>query len=44
MEPAVTWFEADIHRMAGEIALMLPEPDAAKAETYFQRALAVARG
>jgi predicted ATPase len=37
------WFEADIHRMAGEIALMLPEPDAAKAEAYFERALAVAR-
>ena len=29
--------------MAGEIALMSPEPDAAKAEAYFERALAVAR-
>jgi predicted ATPase len=38
-----TWFEADIHRMAGEIALKEPEPDAAKAEAYFERALAVAR-
>ena len=38
-----TWFEADIHRIAGDIALMLPEPDAAKAEAYFERALAVAR-
>ena len=37
------WFEAEIHRMAGEIALMSPEPDAAKAEAYFERALAVAR-
>jgi predicted ATPase len=37
------WFEADIHRMAGEIALMSPEPDTAKAEAYFERALAVAR-
>jgi class 3 adenylate cyclase/predicted ATPase len=37
------WFEADVKRMAGEIALMLPEPDAAKAEAYFERALAVAR-
>jgi len=36
-------FEADMHRLAGEIALLSPEPDAAKAETYFQRALAVAR-
>ena len=37
------WCEAEIHRMAGEIALMSPEPDAAKAEAYFERALAVAR-
>jgi predicted ATPase len=29
--------------MAGEIALMSPSPDAAKPETYFERALAVAR-
>jgi hypothetical protein len=29
------WCEAEIHRMAGEIALMSPEPDAAKAEAYF---------
>jgi len=35
--------EADVKRMAGEIALMLPEPDAAKAEAYFECALAVAR-
>jgi predicted ATPase len=38
-----TWYEAEIHRIAGEIALMSPEPDAAKAEAYFERALAVAR-
>ena len=37
------WCEADIHRIAGEIALMSPKPDAAKAEAYFERALAVAR-
>ena len=37
------WYEADIHRVAGEVALMGPEPDAAKAEAYFERALAVAR-
>jgi predicted ATPase len=35
--------EAEIHRTAGEIALMSPEGDAAKAETHFERALAVAR-
>src|SRR5208282_3165123 len=38
-----TWFEAEINRIAGEIALKSPEPDAAKAEAYFERALAVAR-
>jgi predicted ATPase len=35
--------DAEIHRTAGEIALLSPEPDAAKAETYFGRALAIAR-
>ena len=38
-----TLFEADVHRTAGEIALLSPEPDAAKAEACFERALAVAR-
>jgi class 3 adenylate cyclase/predicted ATPase len=37
------WCESEIHQIAGEIALMSPTPDAAKAETYFERALAVAR-
>jgi class 3 adenylate cyclase/predicted ATPase len=37
------WFEAEIHRMAGEIAVKPPQPDAAKAEAHFERALAVAR-
>ena len=37
------WFEADIHRIAGETALKSPQPDAAKAEAYFEHALAVAR-
>jgi predicted ATPase len=35
--------EAEVHRVAGEIALRSPEPDAVKAEAYFERALAVAR-
>ncbi len=26
------WFEAEVNRIAGEIALLLPEPDVAKAE------------
>jgi predicted ATPase len=37
------WCEAELHRMAGEIALMSPERDVAKAEACFERALAVAR-
>jgi predicted ATPase len=37
------WCEAEVNRIAGEIALMSPERDAAKAEGYFERALAVAR-
>jgi predicted ATPase len=37
------WCEAEVHRMAGEITLSSPEPNAAKAEAYFDRALSVAR-
>ena len=37
------WFEAEIHRIAGEIALKSLKPDAAKAEAHFERALKVAR-
>jgi predicted ATPase len=37
------WWEAEVNRVAGKIALMSPEPDAVKAEAYFERALAVAR-
>jgi predicted ATPase len=36
-------YEAEVHRMAGEIAVISPGRDAAKAEAYFHRALAVAR-
>jgi len=36
------WYEADVIRMSGEIALMSPQQDAAKAQTYFERALAIA--
>jgi class 3 adenylate cyclase/predicted ATPase len=35
--------EAEVNRVAGEIALKSPEPNVAKAEAYFERALAVAR-
>jgi predicted ATPase len=37
------WCEAEVYRMAGEITLMAAEPDTAKAEPYFERALAIAR-
>ena len=37
------FFEAEIDRIAGEIALKSPQPNVAKAEAYFDRALAVAR-
>jgi len=37
------WHEAEIYRIAGEIALSSPQPDAAKAETCFCQALAIAR-
>jgi len=37
------WYEAEFNRIAGEIVLRAPEPNAAKAEAYFERALAVAR-
>jgi hypothetical protein len=36
------WCEAEVNRIAGEIALKSPEPDAAKAEGYFESALSVA--
>jgi class 3 adenylate cyclase/predicted ATPase len=37
------WCEAEVHRIAGEIALKSREPDTEKAEKYFDHALAVAR-
>jgi predicted ATPase len=37
------WCEAEVHRTAGEIALNAPEPEAAKAQAYFERALETAR-
>ena len=38
-----TWCEAEVNRIAGEIALMPANPNAAKAKRSFERALAVAR-
>jgi predicted ATPase/ABC-type transport system involved in cytochrome c biogenesis ATPase subunit len=37
------WYEAEVNRIAGEIALMSSKQDAARAEASFERALAVAR-
>jgi predicted ATPase len=37
------WCEAEVHRIAGEIALKSRTPDTEQAEKYFDRALAVAR-
>jgi predicted ATPase len=38
-----TWFEAEVNRIAGEIALMSPQPDAEEVELCYERALTVAR-
>jgi len=37
------WYEAEIHRVAGEIALLGSAPDPEKAEEHFERAIAIAR-
>jgi class 3 adenylate cyclase/predicted ATPase len=37
------WWQVEVHRTAGEIAWRAPQRDRAKAEAYFDRALAVAR-
>jgi predicted ATPase len=37
------WLEAEVYRTGGEIALKSPEQDSATAETYFERALTIAR-
>ena len=37
------WCEAEVHRTAGEIALNSSDPDAAKAQAHFERALKIAR-
>jgi predicted ATPase len=38
-----TWWEAEVNRVAGEIALLATKTNAERAEGYFDRALAVAR-
>jgi predicted ATPase len=43
MKAGETWCEAELHRISGEIALNSPEQDAVRVQTYFDRALTVAR-
>jgi predicted ATPase len=42
-ETGERWFEPEVHRSAGDVALKSQEHDALKAEKYFERALTVAR-
>jgi class 3 adenylate cyclase/predicted ATPase len=37
------WYEAEVNRIAGEVALLSPQPDVVKAEAHFGRALEIAR-
>jgi predicted ATPase len=37
------WWEAEVHRLRGELLLQLPFPDIGQAETCFQQALDIAR-
>ena len=37
------WLEAELHRLRGELLLLLPEPEQPAAEACFRRALALAR-
>jgi predicted ATPase len=38
-----SWFESEVNRIAGEITLISSESNTAKAQTYFMRALQIAR-
>jgi predicted ATPase len=38
-----TWQESDLHRIAGDLALLSEEPDHAEAQAHYDRALVVAR-
>ncbi|MEH2527183.1 MULTISPECIES: adenylate/guanylate cyclase domain-containing protein [unclassified Bradyrhizobium] len=42
-ETAEGWFEAELHRIMGELMLRLPKPDPAAAEARFRQAASVAR-
>ncbi|MGA3004892.1 MAG: AAA family ATPase [Acetobacteraceae bacterium] len=38
-----TWQEPELHRVAGDLTLLLPEPNATQAEAHYERALGIAR-
>ena len=38
------WFDAEIHRVRGELLMKLARPDVAAAESAFTRAIGIARG
>jgi predicted ATPase len=40
----VRWWEAELHRLQGDLRLQLPIPDITQVEACLQQALAVARG
>jgi predicted ATPase len=42
-ETGERWFEAELHRMAGELMLRLPKSDPAAAEARFRQAAVIAR-
>jgi predicted ATPase len=37
------WYEAELHRLTGELLLQQADPDTAQAEACFQHALTIAR-
>lgn len=37
------WVSPEVHRLAGQTVLLLPEPELAKAQAHFERAIAIAR-
>ena len=38
-----TWQEPELHRVAGDLTLLMPAPNAAQAQAHYERALSVAR-
>jgi predicted ATPase len=38
------WYEAEVNRIAGEVALHSPDSETSESERYFEHALTIARG